>query len=101
MRGCQRKRTVMRCLADFVLDSDLCLPPDAAHLSVTDPNGSPRLILSNSEHDPALPKSVLSAQLFFETTTFDTSVRQLAETKMSECLNFLSFTTNRKFTVVL
>jgi hypothetical protein len=29
----------MRCLADFILDSDLCLPVEAAPLTLNDPGG--------------------------------------------------------------
>jgi hypothetical protein len=90
----------MRCFADFVLDSDLCLEPTANALTLNGPAGSFLLTLSNAEHDPMLPKSVLIAHLVFEAPKFDKNLRDLALAKLSECLNFLTYTTNRKFEVI-
>jgi hypothetical protein len=90
----------MRCFADFVLDSDLCLEPTANALTLNGPAGSFLLTLSNAEHDPMLPKSVLIAHLVFEAPKFDKNLRDLALAKLSECLTFLTYTTNRKFEVI-
>jgi hypothetical protein len=48
----------MRCFADFILDSDLCLEQGATPLVLKCPNDSFALTLANAEHDPALPQSV-------------------------------------------
>lgn len=90
----------MRCLADFDLDSDLCLEPTANALTLNGPSESFSLTLSDAEHNPLQPKSVLTAHLIFEAPTFDKTLRNLALAKLSECLNFLTFTTNRKFEIV-
>lgn len=50
----------MRCLADFVLDSDLCLPSDIGQLTLNGPDNDFSLVLSNAGND-AVPDAVLSA----------------------------------------
>lgn len=89
----------MRCLADFVLDSDLCMDAEIGPLHLVGPNNDFKLTLSNAEHDPATPKSVLSGQITFEVPSFD-NIRTVALTKITECLNSLTFVTSRKFTLV-
>jgi hypothetical protein len=92
----------MRCLADFILDSDLCLPVGATPLTLNDPGGRFSLTLSNaSEAEHAVPEAVLSAQVIFETELGFPEERreidELAHQWLSEALNVLAFTTNRKF----
>jgi hypothetical protein len=55
----------MRCLADFLIDSDLCLKPDAAPLRVKAPDNDFSLTLSNAGGPEAPLDAVLSGQLFF------------------------------------
>jgi hypothetical protein len=50
----------MRCLADFILDSDLCLVDGAAPLTLNSPDGVFSLTVSNADADHALPNAVLS-----------------------------------------
>ena len=83
----------MRCLADFVLDSDLCLVTGAEPLTLNAPDG----VLSNAGANPAEPKGVLLAQLIFETDKLDRNTREPAMEKLSEILNCLCYTTGRKF----
>src|ERR1700694_552837 len=92
----------MRCLADFTLDSDLCLPVGAAPLTLNDPGGRFSVTLSNaSEAEHAVPEAVLSAQVIFETQLRFPDERreidELAHKWLGEVLNVLAFTTNRKF----
>jgi hypothetical protein len=92
----------MRCLADFILDSDLCLPVGTAPLTLNDPAGRFALTLSNaSEAEHAVPEAVLSAQVIFETNLTFPDVRreidELAYKWLAEALNVFAFTTNRKF----
>jgi hypothetical protein len=92
----------MRCLADFILDSDLCLPVGAAPLMLNDPGGRFSFMLSNaSEAEHAIPEAVLSAQVIFETQLRFPDERreidELAHRWLGEVLNVLVFTTNRKF----
>lgn len=90
----------MRCFADFVLDSDLCLEQGANPLVLSCPTDSFTLTLANADHDISLPKSVLSAHLIFEAPSFE-NTREIAFKKIAEAMNFLTFATNRKFSVVL
>jgi Methylamine utilization protein MauJ len=90
----------MRCFADFILDSDLCLKQGAEPLVLTSPTGGFTLTLANAEHDANLLKSVLSAHLVFDAPSFD-NIRQRAFEVIAEAINVLTFTTNRKFVVVL
>src|SRR5690349_7950851 len=85
----------MRLLADFVLDSDLCLAAETSSLTLNGTDGS-YLALSNAEHDNALKTSVLSAQLNFESESFD-GVRENAIQLLDGYLNCLAYSTNRKF----
>jgi hypothetical protein len=64
----------MKCLADFILDSDLCLVDGAAPLTLNGRDGVFSLTVSNAEPDRALPGAVLSAQLIFEADSFDRSI---------------------------
>lgn len=45
------------------------------------------------------PEGVLSAQLTFEAASFDKTLKDVAYEMISEILNCLAFTTNRKFTI--
>ncbi len=83
----------MRCLADFVLDSDLCLPPDVSPLTLRSNGFS--LVLSNASGG-AIPGAVLSAQLIFGADSFE-NIRTIAQDKFARALNVLAYTTNRKF----
>jgi hypothetical protein len=87
----------MRCLADFVLDSDLCLAGGTGPLTLNGPDGGFSLILANADADHAFPDAVLSAQLIFEADSIDEKIRTIACDKLSEALNCLSFATSRKF----
>lgn len=90
----------MRCFADFVLDSDLCLEPEERSLTLSGPANSISLTLLNAEHDLTRPASVLSAHLLFEAPTFDANLKAAAFAILSEFLNVLTYTTNRKFEIV-
>ncbi len=90
----------MRCFADFILDSDLCLYQRANPIVLKCPNDSFTLTLANAEQDATLPNSVLSAHLVFEAPSFE-NIRELAFEKIAEALNVLAFATNRKFFVIL
>lgn len=90
----------MLCLADFALDSDLCLAPGAAPLSLRGPGGVFTLMLSNSDKPAESNAVVLSAQLTFEADAFDRKLKDVAYSKLSDILDFLAFTTSRKFSVV-
>lgn len=88
----------MRCLADFSLTSDLCLPDGAAPVSLVAPDGS-TLTISNAGSNEAEPTGVLSAQLVFDAHAFDAGLRTMALSRMGQMLNCLAFTTSRQFAV--
>jgi hypothetical protein len=90
----------MLCLADFVLDSDLCLAPDAGPLVLRGPGGAFSLTLSNADISAEPTTAVLSAQLTFDANAFDRGLRDAAHTKLFDILNYLAFTTSRKFSIV-
>lgn len=85
----------MRCLADFVLTSDLCLPPVTGPLTLNSSNNDFSLVLSNATGETTLD-AVLSAQLIFEADSFE-NIRTIAQDMLVLALNVLAFTTNRKF----
>lgn len=87
----------MLCLADFTIDSDLCLAEGVDPLQFESPDGTLSLTLSNSTHKPEEPAAVLSGQLLFETEKLDEGTREIACDNLVHALNFLSYTTNRKF----
>ena len=87
----------MRCLADFILDSDLCLADGTGPLTLHSPDGDLSLVMANASADERAPNAVLSAQLIFETDTLDETTWAHASDKLAEFLNCLSYTTNRKF----
>jgi hypothetical protein len=87
----------MRCLADFILDSDLCLAAGTEPLTLNDPGGRFLLVLSNAASDQDLrPEGVLSAQLLFDAASFE-NIDDLAYGKLGEAINCLTYATNRKF----
>lgn len=89
----------MRCLADFILDSDLCLADGAAPLTLNSPDGAFSLTMSNADADHASPNAVLSAQLIFESDSFDKNIRNVALDRLEQALNCLTYATNRKFAI--
>jgi hypothetical protein len=89
----------MQCLADFIIDSDLCLAPDTDPLTLQGPGRAFSLTLSNAGKTAEVPDAALSAQLIFEASAFDKGLGDVAYDKLSEILNCLAFTTSRKFTV--
>lgn len=77
----------MRCLADFSIDSDLCLPDGAAPLRYESPDGTQSLTLSNATRNPKEQAAVLSAQLLFETEQLDEETRDIACENLAHALN--------------
>ena len=93
------ERNLTLCLADFVIDSDLCFAPGNNLLQLHGPGGAFSLTLSNLGKADGPRDGVLSAQLTFETASFDKALKKVAYDKLSTILNCLAFTTNRKFAV--
>ena len=90
----------MRCLADFILDSDLRFPDGEGACTLKGPDGSFELTLSNTENGRELSKNVLSAQLIFEAVSLD-NAREESFGKVALALNCLSSVTNRKFALTV
>lgn len=89
----------MRLLADFIVESDLCLPQDSASLEVRDPMQNWVLMLSNIEPAPGATSATLAARLAFDHTEMMDTARDRANERMAEALNALVFATNRRFEV--
>lgn len=90
----------MRCLADFILDSDLRFPDGSGSFAIQGPNGSYELALANIEGSHEASGGVLSAQLIFETESLHTG-RDDARFLLAQVLNCLSYATNRSFSLKL
>lgn len=90
----------MRCLADFILDSDLCLKEGTGSLTLAAPDNDFTLTLSNVKSGSENIDAVLSAQLIFEASSFE-NIREIACDKLAKALNALTYATNSKFVQVL
>ena len=86
----------MRCIAEFTLDSDLCLPDGSEPMVMKGPNEEFSLTLSNSKEGLARPDGVITAQLIFEAESLE-DAREVAQRRLASIMNALTFTTNRKF----
>jgi hypothetical protein len=87
----------MLVLADFLLDSDLCLRDGAAPITIRPPNSEFSITISNATAaDRASGDVVLSGQLTFNSDVFDKTLRAVALEKLGSALNLLVFTTRRK-----
>jgi hypothetical protein len=85
-------------LADFLLDSDLCLKDGAAPITIRAPNSEFSMSISNATAaDRASDGVVLSAQITFNSDVFEKNLRPVAQEKLGAALNFLVFATDRKF----
>lgn len=89
----------MLCLADFILDSDLCLPQNGPSLTLRGPDDEFTLTLSNADRDEGNPRAVLSAQILFQIDEL-TEAREPAYEKLVKALNCLVLTTSAKFSIV-
>jgi hypothetical protein len=90
----------MLVLADFLLDSDLCLKDGEAPITIRAPNNEFSITITNATAaDRASDDVVLSAQLTFNSDVFDQSLRSVAQDKLGAALNFLVFATNRKLAI--
>jgi hypothetical protein len=86
----------MRFLAEFLLDSDLCLPSDAQPLEFSDPGGTFTLTISNTENTEHSREGVLLARMLFGAEAL-AEARSLAEKNLARSLNALTYTTGREF----
>ena len=89
----------MRLLADFIVESDLCLPKDSVPLEMRNPAQNWVLVLSNIEPAPDATSATLAARLWFDHTETMATARDRANERMSAALNALVFATNRRFAV--
>ena len=88
----------MLIIADFILDSDLCLKSDEGPFMLNGSDKNSKLVISNAGKIDAPPtEGVLSAQLFFEADSLDQEIRDAALDRLVDYLNVLTFTTNHKF----
>lgn len=85
----------MRIIADFLLDSDLCLSAGEPPLVVDGPARRSSLTIQNSQEGQASSEGVLSAQLVFEAPSLE-GARDIAEDELAIILNALTFATNQR-----
>ncbi len=86
----------MRCLADFLLNSDMKFKDGEGPLTITAPDGDFEITLSNAPHATESPEAVLAARLIFDAESFE-NIRDIAMAKLSRALNCLTFATHRNF----
>jgi hypothetical protein len=86
----------MRLLADYVFDSDFCLPEDEPALVITGPDGSFTLTLSNTSDDPLLAEGVLAGRLVFEAPSL-AEAKTVAEDHIGRFLNAAAYVTGHSF----
>jgi hypothetical protein len=87
----------MRLMADYLLDSDFCLPDSDPPMVIRGPHGSYTLTISNREADPQSLTGVLSARIVFEAENLQ-GARPVADEYMGQCLDALSYATGHAFT---
>lgn len=90
----------MRLLADYIIESDLCLPKNCAPIDVEDRANNWALTLSNIEEMPGDKSSKLAARLIFDHAEELGTAKARAGEKMSAALSALVYATNRKFAAV-
>lgn len=86
----------MRLLADYILDSDLCLAKGDPPMEIKGPNGSFTLSLSNTSDAVQQPTGVLAARILFDADDLH-SARDRADDILYASLNALSFATGHPF----
>jgi hypothetical protein len=86
----------MRLMADFIIDSDMCLPTDAEPLVVNGPDGQ-ILYLQNIETSPETIRT-LAARLAYDCDDWE-KAKKTADDGIVHYLNSLSFSTGRVFSV--
>jgi len=90
----------MRFIADFYLESDLCLGEGAGPLTYADPAGRYSLAISNAAGDKRPARAVLCAQLVFEAKELRPAA-EAAPLLMADALNFLVLSTNHMFRTLM
>jgi hypothetical protein len=89
-----------RLLADFILESDLCLPKESPPIDVHDRQQNWTLTLSNLESVPEATSARLAGRLAFDHAEGMDTAREAANQKLASALNALVYATNRRFAVV-
>jgi hypothetical protein len=89
----------MRLLADFILESDLCLPKNSIPLEMRNSAQDWVLVLSNIQTPPDATSATLAARLWFDHIEPIGMARDRANERMASALNALVFATNRRFAV--
>lgn len=87
----------MRLMADYLLDSDFCLPDGDPPMSICGPDDAYVWTLSNTAKEPQAPTGVLAARLVFDAPDLQGS-RIIADEHLYSLLNALSYSTGHSFT---
>ena len=88
----------MRILADYVLESDLCLPDGAPPLVVRSETAGFEATLTNVPGQQSVHGAELACRLVLEVRQF-ADAQRLADDSIVNLVNALAFTTNRRFAV--
>jgi hypothetical protein len=88
----------MRVLADFVVESDLCIPEQAAPLVIRSDLANAEATLTNIGAGSPEEAAELACRLVFDAPRFD-EAQQVANETVVRTINCLAYATNRKFAV--
>jgi hypothetical protein len=86
----------MECIANFEIKSELSVFADNHWLKFRHPSGLFRARLRNIKRDDFTPPFLLTLHLAFDAPSIDES-KELAEERLADCLNMLSFVTASRF----
>ncbi len=76
----------MRFIADYIIDSALCLPKSAASITISGPADAYSLVLDNAEESPHAEEGALRARLIFQHVALERA-RKAADDIFARILN--------------
>lgn len=82
----------MRCIAKFEIESEMSVVSDDLRLKLQHPKGNFQTRIRNIVRDDYSTPFLLSLQIIFEAPNLN-EARDIAEEKLTECLNMLAFVT--------
>ncbi len=86
----------MECVANYEIESELSVFEDGRWLSIQHPSGRFRARIRNIVRTDFSSPFLLSLNITFETPSLDNAA-EIAEERLSECLNILAFVTGSSF----
>jgi len=86
----------MQCIANYEIESEVSVVSDDIRLKLQDPKGNFQARITNLPRADYSTPFLLSLQIIFEAPSLQES-SDIAEDKLSECLNMLAFVTGASF----